>query len=293
MRTEQKLVFNTNEQIRYSPGLDAGRTYFDEYQKQGFILRSEIQDSSHAQQACSEFVENLDLDLVPHLTLFKDRIRLAKFDRIPSRHCQDAVDISNVSLHFDMGLPLLGLENSANIYVFTCLYFPYDQTPSPTKTRLFDLKGLFAERFDSKELEEAIYNYVRRYGDGWESFNSGRLACLGRLIEAAVSGNSLLHMKEHRIAEWFNRDEFGNLVRGMEKEEEFFSSNGISLSERETQVNLKPGDLLIIDNIRVAHGRIGKRSAEEIYQLMYGVENVARYEVEEIRKSVVDILLAQ
>ena len=53
-------------------------------------------------------------------------------------------------------------------------------------------------------------------------------------------------------------------------EERFFAGHGLNLGAAEIEVALSPGELLIFDNLAVAHGRRGSRSPGELRQWLFG-----------------------
>ena len=97
-------------------------------------------------------------------------------------------------------------------------------------------------------------------------------------------------MREHRIAEWFNRGPAGRYRDGRAAEREFFAARGLAFNERE--LLLRPGDLLVLDNLRVAHGRSGRRGAGELWQFLYGVEAAAPAAVGRFRSALAKELCA-
>jgi hypothetical protein len=67
----------------------------------------------------------------------------------------------------------------------------------------------------------------------------------------------------------------GNFLCGMEfasldEERRFFANHGIQLPDMELEVVLRRGELLIFDNLAVAHGRRGARRTGELSQLCIG-----------------------
>jgi hypothetical protein len=53
-------------------------------------------------------------------------------------------------------------------------------------------------------------------------------------------------------------------------ERAFFAQRGLPLDAAETDVTLAPGQLLVFDNLAVAHGRRGRRQPRELNQRIYG-----------------------
>ena len=219
----------------------------------------------------------LDYDQLPLLLPFKDAIKLGKEDHIPHSSCQDAVDSHFIAFHLEMGIPIIPVEDETRMFTYLCLYLPATTPQSRAKTRLLPLKGLFKKFPD---FPENLFHYVQEVGDGWKEYNSGRISCLGRFVDAALGKKELTYMRDFRIAEWFQANSGREWVPGRSTELSYYKKAGLDLLALEHLVHLQPGDLLIIDNTRVAHGKLGKRNAEELYQLQYGVESMTRTEVE-------------
>jgi hypothetical protein len=76
----------------------------------------------------------------------------------------------------------------------------------------------------------------------------------------------------------------------LELEYEFFRKHGLDIKCCEEQIEIKPGELLIVDNIRAVHGRIGPRNPKEIYQFLFGIERVTPQEIAEFRRYIVNQL---
>ncbi|RJQ19973.1 hypothetical protein C4580_04785 [Candidatus Woesearchaeota archaeon] len=249
-----------------------------DFLRDGFVL---LRNVSGAEEVCGLFLEE-----VRTAWPFGQGVALDNVARVPHKSCQDAVETGHLSLHFEMGLPVIPVEETTRVHALLCLHIPKNETASEVKTRLLPIDGLLAGR----AVEEALTNYVKKYGAGWNGHNSGRILCAGQLLDAAAGKSELSYMREHRIAEWFNQDENGNVQDGRVNERAFFRKHGIVLSEREKSFVLQQGDLLIIDNLRVAHGREGRRPAEELVQLLYGAREVSRVQIDGLRRQIVDNL---
>jgi hypothetical protein len=76
-------------------------------------------------------------------------------------------------------------------------------------------------------------------------------------------------------------------VRQMSPEQR---KHGLDIKCCEEQIEIKPGELLIVDNIRAVHGRIGPRNPKEIYQFLFGIERVTPQEIAEFRRYIVNQL---
>ena len=50
----------------------------------------------------------------------------------------------------------------------------------------------------------------------------------------------------------------------------FLASHGLDLGCAETAIKLEPGQLVIFENLQIAHARLGPRTPEELHQLVLG-----------------------
>lgn len=50
----------------------------------------------------------------------------------------------------------------------------------------------------------------------------------------------------------------------------YFARHGLRIDETEIEMALQPGELLLFDNLTVAHGRRGKRQPGELRQRVFG-----------------------
>lgn len=259
------------------------RVAVDEFCRSGFLFLSNIAD---AESYLESFVAELkDRDLWP----FASRLQLDNKARVPHKSCNDAVETDHLSMHFEMGLPILPVEEKSRVHALICLHIPPGDKASNVATRLLPIDCLLAGK--SKEaVDKSLATYVQKHGAGWQDHNSGRLLVAAQLLDAASNQDELAYMREHRIAEWFNKDAKNNNQSGLAKETAFFAKHNIQLANHEKRFTLKPGDLLIVDNLRVAHGRDGKRPAEELLQFLYGVKDASREEINIIRANIISEL---
>jgi hypothetical protein len=49
---------------------------------------------------------------------------------------------------------------------------------------------------------------------------------------------------------------------------------GVDLEDVEERVRLRRGELLLLDNVRVVHGRIGQRPQREVWQILFGLPDL-------------------
>jgi hypothetical protein len=140
------------------------------------------------------------------------------------------------TLHFDFGLPLAPrIEQDCARY--TALYMPVDVTSFGAVTRLVPLMALLNQRSwpPCRELVERLTSYGRTHG-AWDD------------------------------AHFLCGLEFDSLC----SEEAFFELHGLCIDDVEISIDLQPGQLLVFDNLAMAHGRRGTRRPGELHQRMYG-----------------------
>ncbi len=258
------------------------QTMDTEFAENGFVLIRGVADAS---RVLADFIEQFKRrSTLP----FSSRMSLQNLARVPSTHCPDATETDHLSLHFEMGLPLVPVEDSSRIFQLICLHIPSGSIASPVATRLLPITGL--AKHTVHFVEQEIISYCHRSAASMGEFNSGRLLCAAQIFDALCGFNELGYMSEHRISQWFNTDEDGKARDGLKAEQQFFSRCGIDLAAQEQRFVLAPGDLLIVDNLRVAHGRHGKRPAEELTQYLYGVADAHPAEINAVRRFVAEEL---
>jgi hypothetical protein len=169
------------------------------------------------------------------------------------------------TLHFDFGLPLDPVV-PADVARFTGLYMPADIPTSDAVTRLVPLGPLLASRpwppVDELVRRFAAYGHSRGAWDDAAGYAEGSLA---RIVEAALGEPAALpSVKTH--PSFLCGNEFASLA----DELEFFAERGLPLDAVEIDVRLGPGELLIFDNFRLAHGRRGTRRPGELNQRIFG-----------------------
>ncbi len=264
----QRLLFDTTHPVH-----EAGKTTVPEhYYTHGWAVLDEvIDDEFEAIQRQEDFINSIDGSKLPLHQRFRDRIQLAKADQIPV--CDDIVATSFQVLHFDMGHPFL--ESEDQLFVsHVGIYLPKTTSHEITaRTRLVELGALLKHlKLSPGAIEQKLIGYVRKYGDGWTGHNTYRLACFIRFLDALSAKPELQDQIDKTVGQWFENDDKVDETSAHEKELAFYAKHGIDLSKLEHQIELKPGQLLILDNTRVVHGRIGKRRTKELFNFMWGVE---------------------
>ena len=216
-----------------------------------------------------------------------DRIQLAKVDEIPV--CRDVVETTFQPLHFDMGHPFL-LSKHQPICPLVGLYCPYGSHPT-AKTRVVNVGHLLAQRDWDNAVRERVLSYVSKYGDGWENptpVNTGRLACFARVLDAATGLGEFKSHIDKTMGEWFQEGKPVDYRVGLDNERAFYQKCGLDLEQVEHEIALCPGELLVVDNARTIHGRIGKRQPKEIVQFLYGVQEATPEEIVFVRDSLLN-----
>jgi hypothetical protein len=157
------------------------------------------------------------------------------------------------ALHLDFGLPS-GSDDAIPIARFTALYRE-GGPDAGAATRIVPLRRLAACR-------------------SWPAPDvaAGRLATAGvegilaRVVEAIDQTDDL----PIRDDDFLCGMEFSML----EEEHRYFQSHGIPLEELEEEITLTGGELLVFDNLSVAHGRRGARPPGQLSQLCIGYRSL-------------------
>jgi hypothetical protein len=185
------------------------------------------------------------------------------------------------TLHFDFGLPLVPAL-PADVARFTALHIPGDVPAGGATTRLVPLEPLLAARVwpDRDDLLERLAAYGRSHG-AWDDEAGYVEGSLARLVEAALGETPALPSVKTREG-FLCGTEFASL----DAEAQFFAQRGLRPEAIEIAVCLKPGELLVFDNLRVAHGRRGTRRPGELRQRVLGHRNLPVHQQVQIRDRV-------
>ncbi len=170
------------------------------------------------------------------------------------------------TLHFDFGLPL-DPKIEQDVARFTALSVPVEAAPVRAVTRLVPLVALFGQRPwpPPGQLVERFVSYGRTHG-AWDDDRGYIEGSLARIVEAA-SGNRFPLLPSVKIDPGFL---CGLEFDSLSDETSFFASHGLRLHDIEIDVVLQPGELLLFDNLALAHGRRGTRRPGELRQRMFG-----------------------
>src|SRR4051812_41085908 len=110
---------------------------------------------------------------------------------------------------------------------------------------------------------ETLLASLRRYGTKGGAGARYVEGILGRLVEAADDCAALPSPADPNFLCGL---EFASLAA----ERAHFARHFLELEAVEHRVRLSPGELLVVDNLRTAHGRAGTRTPEELHQLCVG-----------------------
>jgi Taurine catabolism dioxygenase TauD, TfdA family len=170
------------------------------------------------------------------------------------------------TLHFDFGLPL-DPKIEQEVARYTALHVPGDVGRVQAVTRLVPLVELLSQRSwpPPAELLARLTSYGRTHGS-WNDDRGYVEGSLARIVEAATAWRSPI-LPSVKIEPGFLCGlEFDSLYAELA----FFEGHGLRLPDVEISVALQPGELLVFDNLALAHGRRGRRKPGELRQRMFG-----------------------
>ena len=167
------------------------------------------------------------------------------------------------TLHFDFGVPLEP-EAPRDLARYTALHVPRGTQPVAT-TRLVPIHALLSQRDwpPRHTLVQRFISYGQTHGT-WEGEIGYVEGSLARIVEAAAGLPLLPSVKSE--PEFLCGMEFDSL----RAEAAFFERHAVPLEGVETEIALNTGELLIFDNLSLAHGRRGTRQPGELCQWVFG-----------------------
>jgi hypothetical protein len=170
------------------------------------------------------------------------------------------------TLHFDFGLPL-NPRIQQEVARYTALYISADATGVQAVTRLVPLAPLLGQRpwAPPVELVQRLISYGRTHG-AWDDDRGYVEGSLARIIEAAADLRSPFLPSVKVETGFLCGLEFDSL----HAEVAFFARHGLHIDDVEISIDLQPGELLVFDNLGLAHGRRGTRKPGELRQRLFG-----------------------
>ena len=168
------------------------------------------------------------------------------------------------TLHFDFGLPL-NPQCDQDVARYTALFVPRSAVGVTAVTRLVRLEALLAQR--GWPDQESLLGNLMAYGEShgaWDDADGYSEGSLARVVEAAAGAPRLPSVKS--TAGFLCGMEFDTLAAELS----FFKQLGLNVDAVEVEVPLRPGDMLVFDNLALAHGRRGSRRPGELHQRIYG-----------------------
>ena len=167
------------------------------------------------------------------------------------------------TLHLDFGVPLAP-EGPVAVARFTALHIPAGVPRTEAVTRLVPLDRLLAAR--AWPARDVLVTRFADYGSSHGSRDGGYVeGSLARIVEAALGGSPAL--PSVRTHPGFL---CGMEFDGLKEELGFFAERGLPLEGVTIEVRLEPGELLVFDNLALAHGRRGARQPGELHQRVFG-----------------------
>lgn len=168
------------------------------------------------------------------------------------------------TLHFDFGVPLRPVREE-DVALYTALFIPPSAVMVTAATRLVPLTALLGQRRwpDRATLLDNLVAYGESHG-AWDDADGYSEGSLGRVVEAAAGVPRLPSVKS--TPGFLCGMEFDNLAAELT----FFRYLGLDVAAVQVEVPMRPGDLLVFDNLVLAHGRRGSRRPGELHQRVYG-----------------------
>jgi hypothetical protein len=173
------------------------------------------------------------------------------------------------TLHFDFGLPLHP-QRDQDVGLYTALFISRSIGGVTAVTRLVSLKALLGQRGwpERPTLLGNLISYGESHG-AWDDADGYSEGSLARVVEAAAGSPRLPSVKS--TPGFLCGMEFDTLTAELS----FFDRLGLDVDAVQVEVPLRPGDLLVFDNLALAHGRRGRRRPGELHQRVYGHRSVS------------------
>ena len=173
------------------------------------------------------------------------------------------------TLHFDFGLPLHPRRDQ-DVARYTALTIPRAALGVTAVTRLVPLEALLGQHKwpERTLLLRSLIAYGESHG-AWDDADGYSEGSLARVVEAAAGALRLPSVKS--TPGFLCGMEFDTLAAELT----FFEGLDLNLTAVQIEIPLRPGDLLVLDNLTLAHGRRGSRRPGELHQRVYGHQSLS------------------
>ena len=184
------------------------------------------------------------------------------------------------TLHFDFGVPLDPKREHA-VGRYTALHVADGFGPVSAVTRLVPLAAMLRQRGwpSQPELLARLVAYGKTHG-AWDDDYGYAEGSLARVVEAAAGVPGLPSVKLE--TGFLCGMEFNDL----DSERRFFERHSVPIDEVVIEIPLSPGELLVFDNLVLAHGRRGTRQPGELHQWVFGEGRLTVARQRELRDAV-------
>jgi hypothetical protein len=169
------------------------------------------------------------------------------------------------ALHMDFGLPV-ATGCPTDVARFTALYVDPALARTTAMTRVVPLRRLLSQRawVEPEDLVERLRRYgAANAGDGAENRAGYVEGIFARLLEAVDASPTLPRSGDRGFL-------CGMEFESVAEEQAHLAQRGLDLDAVERRVRVAPGQLLLLDNLATAHGRLGIREPLELHQLCVG-----------------------
>ncbi len=184
------------------------------------------------------------------------------------------------TLHFDFGIPLDPKRKHA-VGRYTALHIAEGFGPVSAVTRLVPLSAMLRQRGwpSQSELLARLAAYGNTHG-AWDDDHGYVEGSLARIVEAAAGVPVLPSVKlETGFLCGMEFTDLGSELR-------FFERHSVPIDEVVIEIPLSPGELLVFDNLALAHGRRGTRQSGELHQWVFGEGRLTVARQRELRDAV-------
>jgi hypothetical protein len=203
-------------------------------------------------------------ELIEECTVSNDQVALSVIGDFILPPFDGEVSRDFQTLHFDFGVPLRPLCEQ-DVARYTALFIPRSVARVTAVTRLVPLDALLGQRRwpNHATLLANLIAYGESHG-AWDDQDGYCEGSLARVLEGAAGAPRLPSVKS--TPGFLCGMEFDDLAAELS----FFRCFGLDVEAVQVEVPLRPGDLLVVDNLAVAHGRRGSRWPGELHQWVYG-----------------------